>query len=47
MAESYEEITGESKTVVTARFFGIFFMIFQSASIWGNLLSSFGKFDQD
>ncbi|XP_054719290.1 UNC93-like protein [Uloborus diversus] len=31
----------ESSDVVTSRFFGIFFMIFQNTQIWGNLISFF------
>ncbi|GIY05250.1 protein unc-93 homolog A [Caerostris extrusa] len=35
----YAGQTSETADVVTARFFGIFFMIFQNTQIWGNLVS--------
>ncbi|CAH1781373.1 unnamed protein product [Owenia fusiformis] len=36
----YADITGEDADTVIAKFFGIFFMMFQSGPIWGNLISS-------
>ncbi|CAF4932154.1 unnamed protein product [Rotaria socialis] len=35
----YAETKGVHKDVVVNRFFGIFFMFFQSSQIWGNLIS--------
>ncbi|EDO28230.1 predicted protein, partial [Nematostella vectensis] len=34
------EITGQAQEAIVTRFFGIFFLIFQSGQIWGNLISS-------
>lgn len=37
----YAELTGRKNAeVVIVRFFGIFFLFFQSSAIWGNLISS-------
>jgi len=36
----YGEITQEPVEPIIVRFFGIFFLFFQSSSIWGNLISS-------
>ncbi|XP_042205190.1 UNC93-like protein isoform X5 [Homarus americanus] len=36
----YAEIVGENAEVVIVRFFGIFFLFFQSTQVWGNLISS-------
>lgn len=36
----YAQMSGETMETVVTRFFGIFFMFFQSSQIWGNLLSS-------
>lgn len=36
----YSEINNETQGAVVTRFFGIFFLIFQSGQIWGNLISS-------
>lgn len=36
----YAEITGQETEHVIVRFFGIFFLLFQSASVWGNIISS-------
>lgn len=37
----YSDQSSDSAEVVTSRFFGIFFMIFQNTQIWGNLVSYF------
>ncbi|CAH1802288.1 unnamed protein product [Owenia fusiformis] len=39
-AEEYSGITKETTEAVINRFFGVFFFIFQSGQIWGNLISS-------
>ncbi|XP_031570929.1 protein unc-93 homolog A-like [Actinia tenebrosa] len=36
----YCELNKETQEAVVTRFFGIFFLIFQSGQIWGNLISS-------
>ncbi|XP_041375305.1 protein unc-93 homolog A-like isoform X2 [Gigantopelta aegis] len=36
----YSKLTGATEDAVINRFFGIFFMIFQTSQIWGNLISS-------
>jgi hypothetical protein len=36
----YARYSGETAEVVINRFFGIFFAMFQSSSIWGNIISS-------
>ncbi|XP_045110413.1 UNC93-like protein isoform X2 [Portunus trituberculatus] len=36
----YAELTGQDKEVVITRYFGIFFLFFQSTQVWGNLISS-------
>ena len=38
----YAELTNQSVEPIIVRFFGIFFLFFQSSSIWGNLISSSG-----
>lgn len=43
VAEAYQEADptdGPAADVLTVRFFGIFFMIFQFCQVWGNLISS-------
>ncbi|XP_076111927.1 protein unc-93 homolog A-like [Mytilus galloprovincialis] len=40
LAVWYARLTGASKDDVINRFFGFFFMIFQTSQIWGNLISS-------
>ncbi|XP_050733436.1 UNC93-like protein [Eriocheir sinensis] len=36
----YAELTGQNKEVIITRYFGIFFLFFQSTQVWGNLISS-------
>ncbi|CAL4066106.1 unnamed protein product, partial [Meganyctiphanes norvegica] len=38
--QTFAKLTGEDSEVVVTRFFGIFFLFFQSSQIWGNLISS-------
>ncbi len=40
----YAEITGQASEQVIVRFFGIFFLLFQSSAIWGNIISSEGDY---
>lgn len=35
--------TSQTKSNVVVRFFGIFFFFFQTAQVWGNLISSSGR----
>lgn len=35
----YAQLTGNQVEVIVSRFFGIFFMIFQSGQVWGNLIA--------
>ena len=39
-AIAYAKNNNQDQDAVITRFFGIFFMIFQSAQVWGNLISS-------
>ena len=39
----YGELTDSPVEPIIVKFFGIFFLFFQSSSIWGNLISSAGK----
>jgi hypothetical protein len=43
VAEIYSKITGLPVKRVLARFFGIFFMIYELSEVWGNLISSAGN----
>ncbi|XP_045611694.1 UNC93-like protein [Procambarus clarkii] len=36
----YAELVGDDKEVIITRFFGVFFLFFQSTQVWGNLISS-------
>ncbi|XP_066286409.1 protein unc-93 homolog A-like [Branchiostoma lanceolatum] len=40
LAVKYAQVSKENLSVVITRFFGIFFGIFQTSQIWGNLISS-------
>lgn len=40
VSEIYSELTNVPAETLVVRFFGIFFMIFQFAQVWGNLISS-------
>ncbi|XP_063826088.1 UNC93-like protein [Ostrinia nubilalis] len=40
VAEPYSKLSGVSVEVLVVRFFGLFFMFYQMAQIWGNLISS-------
>ena len=43
VSEIYSELTNVPPATLVVRFFGIFFMMFQFAQVWGNLISSTGK----
>ncbi|XP_042205192.1 UNC93-like protein isoform X2 [Homarus americanus] len=36
----YSELAGDSRDIIITKFFGIFFMFFQSTQVWGNLIAS-------
>ena len=38
----YAEIIEDASEPIIVKFFGIFFLLFQSSQIWGNLISSLG-----
>ncbi|XP_053770318.1 protein unc-93 homolog A isoform X3 [Desmodus rotundus] len=40
MGNTYAEAAGEAGKDVVTRYFGIFFLVFQSSGVWGNLISS-------
>ncbi|RXG60864.1 UNC93-like protein [Armadillidium vulgare] len=40
VGELYGNIVGEDSEVIITRFFGIFFLFFQSSQVWGNIISS-------
>ncbi|PNF29396.1 hypothetical protein B7P43_G07057, partial [Cryptotermes secundus] len=40
VAETYAERVGLPPATILARFFGIFFMLYQTSEVWGNLISS-------
>ncbi|KAJ0176488.1 hypothetical protein K1T71_007667 [Dendrolimus kikuchii] len=40
VAEPYSKLSGVPAEVLVVRFFGLFFMFYQMAQIWGNLISS-------
>lgn len=42
-SEAYSQITGIKSDILVIRFFGLFFMFYQFAQVWGNLISSAGK----
>jgi hypothetical protein len=43
VSEIYSELTNVPAETLVVRFFGVFFMLFQFAQVWGNLISSSGK----
>jgi thiol-disulfide isomerase/thioredoxin len=45
IAEAYVAVTGNKQKVenVVVRFFGLFFVFYQMAQVWGNLISSTGE----
>lgn len=40
----YAKITDQPLDAIVVRFFGFFFLAWQTAELWGNLISSLGKF---
>jgi len=43
VSEVYSELTNLPADTLVVRFFGVFFMIFQFAQVWGNVISSTGS----
>ncbi|KAG1702353.1 UNC93-like protein [Nymphon striatum] len=41
IANQYAVLVGETSESVVVKFFGVFFMFFQSGQIWGNLISAY------
>lgn len=44
VAEAYSTVSDLPTDVLVTRFFGLFFMFYQMAQVWGNLISSAGGF---
>lgn len=44
ISEAYSQITGIGADIAVTRFFGVFFMFYQFSQVWGNLISSAGKY---
>jgi len=42
-AKAYSTVSDIAADVLVTRFFGLFFMFYQMAQVWGNLISSAGK----
>lgn len=42
VSEAYATISDLAADVLVTRFFGLFFMFYQMAQVWGNLISSAG-----
>ena len=45
IGERYAKLTSVDVESIIVRFFGIFFLFFQSSSVWGNLISSLGMYN--
>lgn len=43
----YAKLTDQPADGIIVRFFGFFFLAWQAAELWGNLISSLGKSDRD
>lgn len=43
-AEAYSTLSNVAADVLVTRFFGVFFMFYQMAQVWGNLISSAGEY---
>lgn len=44
VSEAYASISDLAADVLVTRFFGLFFMFYQMAQVWGNLISSAGRY---
>ena len=45
IGERYAKLTSVDAESIIVRFFGIFFLFFQSNAVWGNLISSLGMYN--
>lgn len=45
VAEAYTTLSNVAQDVLVTRFFGLFFMFYQMAQVWGNLISSAGAYN--
>jgi len=43
VGQVYAKITEQAVDAIIVRFFGFFFLAWQSAELWGNLISSLGE----
>lgn len=43
VGQVYAKITEQAVDAIIVRFFGFFFLAWQTAELWGNLISSLGK----
>lgn len=43
LGQVYAKLTEQSVEAIIVRFFGFFFLAWQTAELWGNLISSLGK----
>lgn len=44
VAEAYATLSDMTTDILVTRFFGLFFMFYQMAQVWGNLISSAGAY---
>lgn len=44
VAEAYATLSDVATDILVTRFFGLFFMFYQMAQVWGNLISSAGAY---
>lgn len=44
VGQVYAKITEQAVDAIIVRFFGFFFLAWQTAELWGNLISSLGRF---
>lgn len=44
VSEAYASVSDLAADVLVTRFFGLFFMFYQMAQVWGNLISSAGRY---
>lgn len=43
VSEAYASVSDLNADILVTRFFGLFFMFYQMAQVWGNLISSAGR----
>lgn len=47
VSEAYASVSNLSADILVTRFFGLFFMFYQMAQVWGNLISSAGHYNSN